>query len=111
LGNDVNAVANFGDYEIEGPPEYTLLYYPYNMDALRSKVLGDPRWDGSTAMIGAVISAQPSLVQYLLDQGARPDIKTKAGWTPLMVAEGVFYANAKKEFPQAAALLRKALGK
>ena len=109
LGNDVNAVANFGDYEIEGPPEYTLLYYPYNMDALRDKVLGDPRWDGSTPLIGAVISAQPSLVQYLLDQGAKPDIRTKAGWTPLSVAEGVFYANAKKEFPQAAALLRKAL--
>jgi ankyrin repeat protein len=111
LGNDVNARANFGDYEIEGPPEYTLLYYPYNMDKLRDKVLGDPRWDGSTPLIGAIISGQASLVQYLIDQGARVDTKTKAGWTPLAVAEGVFFANAKKEYPVAAAIIRKALTK
>ncbi len=110
LGNDVNARANFGDYEMEGTPEYTLLYYPLNMDALRSKVLGDPRWDGSTPLIGAIISGQASLVQYLIDQGARVDTKTKTGWTPLMVAEGVFFANAKKEYPAAAAIIRKAGG-
>jgi uncharacterized protein len=111
LGNDVNAQANFGDYEIEGPPEYTLLYYPYNMDKLRDKVLGDPRWDGSTPLIGAIISGQALLVQYLIDQGARVDTKTKAGWTPLAVAEGVFFANAKKEYPVAADIIRKALAK
>jgi hypothetical protein len=37
------------------------------------------------------------------------DDKTKLGWTPLLVAEGVFFANAKKEFPEAARILRKAL--
>ncbi|MEO5924621.1 MAG: ankyrin repeat domain-containing protein [Bryobacteraceae bacterium] len=109
LGNDVNARANFGDYQMEGTPEYTLLYYPLNLDELRSKVLGDPRWDGSTPLIGAIISGQASLVQYLIDHGARVDTKTKLGWTPLMVAEGVFFANAKKEYPVAAAIIRKAL--
>ena len=29
-------------------------------------------------------------------------------WAPLMMAEGVFFANAKKEYPEAAALLRAA---
>jgi hypothetical protein len=71
--------------------------------------LGDPRWSGSTPLIGAVVSNQPSIVQWLVDHGARVDAKTKLGWTPLLVAEGVFFANAKKEFPQAAAIIRKAL--
>jgi uncharacterized protein len=109
LGNDINAHANFGDYKIEGTPEYTLLYYPLNMDQLVDKVLGDPRWNGSTALHGAVTSGQPSIVQFLLAHGALPDAKNKLGWTPIMLAEGAFYANAKKEFPGEADILRKAL--
>jgi ankyrin repeat protein len=108
LGNDINAVADFGDYKMVGEPEYTLLYYPLNMDELAGKVLGDPRWSGSTALIGAVVSGQASIVQFLIDRGAKVDVKTKLGWTPLMVAEGVFYANAKKEYPVAAAIIKKA---
>jgi uncharacterized protein len=108
-GNDVNAKADFGNYPMTGDPEYTLLYYPHNIDDLLDFGVGDPRWNGSTPLIGAIISDQPSLVQYLLDHGARPDTKTKLGWTPLMVTEGVFFANAKKEYPAAAELIRKAL--
>ncbi len=108
-GNDINAQANFGDYPMTGTTEYTLLYYPLNIDDLLTLGVGDPRWSGSTALIGAVISGQPKIVQYLVDHGAKLDAKTKLGWTPLMVAEGVFFANAKKEYPQAAAILRKAL--
>jgi ankyrin repeat protein len=108
-GNDVNAQANFGDYAMVGEPEYTRLYYPRNIDDLLELGVGDPRWSGSTPLIGAVISGQPSIVQYLLDHGARPEMTTKLGWTPLMVAEGVFFANAKKEYPVAAQLIRKAM--
>ncbi len=108
-GNDVNAQADFGDYQMVGEPEYTRLYYPRNIDDLLELGVGDPRWSGSTPLIGAVISGQPSIVQYLLDRGARPDVKTKLGWTPLTVAEGVFFANAKKEYPVAAQMIRKAL--
>jgi ankyrin repeat protein len=93
---------------MEGTPQYTLLYYPLNMDQLIDKVLGDPRWSGSTALHGAVTSGQPSIVQFLIDHGAKVDAKTKLGWTPMMLAEGAFYANAKKEFPAAAAILVKA---
>jgi ankyrin repeat protein len=106
LGNDINAQAVFGDYPMVGDPQYTLLYYPLNMDELSGKVLGDPRWSGSTALHGAVVSGQAGIVKFLLDRGARPDLKTRTGWTPLMLAEGVFYANAKKEYPAAAELLR-----
>jgi uncharacterized protein len=110
LGNDVNAQADFGNYPMQGETSYTLLYYPLNIDDLLELGVGDPRWSGSTALIGAVVSGQPTIVQFLIDHGARVDAKTKLGWTPLLVAEGVFFANAKKEFPPAAAILRKAMG-
>jgi ankyrin repeat protein len=109
LGNDVNAHADFGSYPMTGETSYTLLYYPLNIDDLLELGVGDPRWSGSTPMIGAVVSDQPSIVQWLVDHGARVDDKTRLGWTPLLVAEGVFFANAKKEFPQAAAIIRKAM--
>ena len=76
------------------------------MDQLSGKVLGDPRWSGSTALHGAVVSGQTAIVKFLLDRGANPAAKTQLGWTPLMLAEGVFFANAKKEYPAAAALLK-----
>jgi ankyrin repeat protein len=79
------------------------------MDELIDKVLGDPRWNGSTALHGSIISGQPSIVQFLVDHGAKIDARNQLGWTPLMMAEGVFLANAKKEFPAAAAILRKAM--
>ncbi len=109
LGNDVNASADFGSYPMTGDTPYTLLYYPHNIDDLLELGVGDPRWSGSTPMIGAVVSNQPSIVQWLVDNGARVNATTKLGWTPLLVAEGVFFANAKKEFPQAAAIIRKAM--
>jgi len=109
LGNDVNAHADFGNYPMTGETSYTLLYYPLNIDDLLELGVGDPRWSGSTPLIGAVVSGQPSIVQWLVDHGARVNEKTRLGWTPLLVAEGVFFANAKKEFPQAAAIIRKAM--
>jgi ankyrin repeat protein len=108
LGNDINAAADFGDYKMDGDPNYLLLYYPLNLSQLQGKVLGDPRWSGSTALHAAVVSNQPGIVQYLVDHGARLDAKTKSGWTPLMLAGGVFFANSKKDYPAAAAILKKA---
>ena len=109
LGNDVNARTNFGDYPMEGEVAYTLLYYPLNIDKLVDLGVGDPRWNGVTPLIGAIMSNQPSIVQYLIDQGADVNVKTPLGWTPLLVAEGVFCCNAKKEFPAAAAIIKKAM--
>ena len=73
--------------------------------------VGDPRWNGSTPLIGAIMSNQPSIVQYLVDQGAdvQREDDARAG-RRCNVAEGVFCCNAKKEFPAAAAIIRKALG-
>ena len=69
--------------------------------------------NGETVMHGAAYQSLPKLVKLLADRKADIKVwnrKNKQGWTPLLVAEGVFFANAKKEFPQAAAIIRKALG-
>jgi hypothetical protein len=109
LGNDINAHTHFGDYPMIGSPEYTLLDYPKNMDDLLNLGVGDPRWDGMTALHGAVMSNQPTLVQFLVDHGAQVDATNRLGWTPLMITKGIFMANSRKEFPAAAVILRKAL--
>ncbi len=108
LGNDINAAADFGNYKMEGDPEYLLLYYPLNNGELKNNIHADPRWSGSTALHAAVVSNQPSLVQYLVDHGANINAKTKSGWTPLMMARGVFFANLGREFPAAEEILKKA---
>ena len=109
LGNDVNAVADFGNYPMTGEPEYTLLYYPHNIDELLDLGVGDPRWDDSTALHGAIISNQPSIVQYLVDAGAQLDARTATGWTPLMMSRGVFLTNTGREFPESETILLTAL--
>jgi len=67
--------------------------------------------DGETALHGAVYrgGAIP-VIQFLIDKGATLDVKNKKGWTPVIVADGVEYTPAVlKRYPEAAALLRKAL--
>jgi len=108
LGNDINAHADFGDYRMEGDPQYLLLYYPLNFAELVDKVQGDPRWSGSTALHAAVVSGQPGIVKYLIERGADVNAKTKLGWTPLDMAGGIFFANARKDYPAAAEILRAA---
>ncbi len=94
-----------------GEPAHTLLYYPHNIDELLDLGVGDPRWDGCTALHGSIIASQPSITQYLIDQGADPEARNDLGWTPLMMARGVFLANASREFPAAEAVLLKALSR
>lgn len=109
LGNDVNARTHFGDYPMTGSPEATLLRYPDNIRDLLDLGVGDMRFDGMTALHGAVICNQPSIVEYLIQNGAQVDAKNRLGWTPLMVANGIYIANNRKDFPAAAAILRKAM--
>jgi ankyrin repeat protein len=111
LGNPINAQTHLGDYPMVGTAESTLQKYPENMDDLLNLGVGDPRWDGMAAIHGAVICNQPSILKYLLDAGAQPDLKNRLGWTPMMIAKGIFMANSKKEFPNAAKILEEALAK
>ena len=108
-GNELDAKADFGDYEMTGDPAYTLLYYPLNIDDLVDLGVGDPRWDGCTALHGSILTGQPSIVRFLVEQGADIDATCDLGWTPLMLARGVFLANAEKVNPEAEAILTEAL--
>ena len=107
VGNDINAVADFGDYPIVGDPIELFISYPKNLEQLPTSALGDMRWSGSTALHGAATSNQQSIIRYLVDNGAKLDARNKLGWTPLMVAEGGQFGATVKEFPDAAALIRK----
>ena len=107
LGNDINAVADFGDFPIVGDPIKLFASYPENLEKLPKEALGDMRWSGSTALHGAATSNQQSLIRYLVENGAKLDARNKLGWTPLMVAEGGQFGATVKEFPDAAALIRK----
>jgi ankyrin repeat protein len=111
LGNKINARTTFGDYKMVGTPESTLLRYPDNFQDLVDLGMGDPRFADMTALHGAVICNQPSIVKYLIDQGAEVNAKNRLGWTPLMMAGGLYIANAHKTSPQSAAILREALAR
>ena len=55
---------------------------------------------------GAAMMGSNLVVQYLVDQGADVHARNALGWTPLMIAEGVFVANTEKAWPETVALLR-----
>ena len=110
LGNDINAQAHLGDFKMTGTSESMLAHYPDNFEEdLANLGVGDPRWDGFSALHGAVICNQPSILQFLVDRGAKVDIQSRLGWTPLTISKGIFMANSKKEFPAAAKILQKAM--
>ena len=83
LGNDVNAIAEYGEVDT-----------------------ADTRFSGSTALHGAAQRGATSIVSYLVENGARLDVKTREGWTPLGVADGIEVGGSFKSNPEAAELLR-----
>ena len=57
-----------------------------------------------------MICNQPSILQYLVDHGAKLDIQEPAGLDAADASrKGIFMANSKKEFPVAAKILKKAM--
>ena len=73
LGNDVDAVMEFGGYRY-----------------------GDTRFNGGTALHGAANRGANSIVQVLVDEGARLDAKTEVGWTPLHIANGAYVGGTER---------------
>ena len=107
LGNDLHAVSDFGGTELVGDGVELLLRHPHNLlelDAQRDR--GDMRWNGCNALHGAAMMGSNLIVQYLVDQGADINARNELGWTPLMIAEGVFVANTEKAWPETVALLQ-----
>ena len=57
---------------------------------------------GETALHGAAYRGAPSIVDYLVEQGAQIDARSAQGWTPWTIANGVFYSLFYKEQPATA---------
>jgi len=103
---NVNGVADFGEFPIEGDGEKLLFAYPDNLEHLPGNAVADVRWTGSTALHGAAIMDQLSIIEFLVEKGARLDARNKLGWTPLMVSQGMLVAANGRWKPRAEALLR-----
>jgi uncharacterized protein len=87
-----------------------------NVDAMEAVLLAyelgsrDVNWvddNGNTAMHGAAMRGANPIVQFLIDKGAKLDVVNKIGWTPLTIAEGVFYPDVFKTEAQTESLLLK----
>jgi ankyrin repeat protein len=62
---------------------------------------------GETAMHGAATGGVNDVVLLLVDHGARLDVKSKDGWTPLSIADGT--RSAFRMWPHTAELIRRLL--
>jgi ankyrin repeat protein len=62
---------------------------------------------GETALHGAAYRGANSIVEYLVSKGARLDARSKQGWAPWTIANGVFYSLFFKEQRATADLLAK----
>lgn len=63
--------------------------------------------NGDTALHGAAMRGADAIVQLLVDKGAKLNVVNKIGWTPWIVADGVFYPNTYNRNLNTAALLLK----
>ena len=63
--------------------------------------------NGYTALHGAAHRGSTDIVKFLVERGAKLDVVNKIGWTPYLIADGVFYPNTYNRRPEAAALLLK----
>jgi ankyrin repeat protein len=65
--------------------------------------------NGETALHGAAyrgIEGPPSLVQFLVANGAKVNAKNKFGWTPLAISEGIYYGGSDTRSDKIAEVLR-----
>ena len=62
---------------------------------------------GETALHGAAYRGANTIVQYLVEKGATIDARSKQGWTPWTIANGVFYSLFFKEQKHTAEFLGK----
>ena len=64
-----------------------------------------------TAGIGniAAVRGVNAVVQFLVDHGGDLNAKNRLGWTPLMLADGMYIGQTEKEQPATAAFIRELL--
>lgn len=63
--------------------------------------------NGDTALHGAAHRGANDMIAFLIDKGAKPDVVNVLGWTPLVIAKGVFYPNTYNRHLATAELLLK----
>jgi ankyrin repeat protein len=63
--------------------------------------------NGYTALHGAAHRGANDIVKFLVEKGAKLDVVNKIGWTPYLIADGVFYPNTYNRRLETAALLLK----
>ena len=61
---------------------------------------------GDTAVHGAVLRDAKELTEFLLDEGAELNHVNECGWTPLTIAQGIFYGNLGRQYPELTPVLR-----
>ena len=61
--------------------------------------------NGDTALHGAAHRGSNDMVQFLVEKGAKLDVPNKLGWTPWIIADGVFYPNTYNRRADTAKLL------
>ena len=64
--------------------------------------------NGYTALHGAAHRGSNDIVRLLVEKGAKLDVVNKLGWTPWIIADGVFYPNTYNRRLDTAALLLEA---
>ncbi len=55
--------------------------------------------NGDTALHGSVLRDATELTLFLIDQGVALNHVNECGWTPLTIAQGIFYGNLGRQFP------------
>ena len=56
--------------------------------------------NGDTALHGSVMRGSKELTSFLIEQGVELNHVNERGWTPLTIAQGVFYGNLGRRFPE-----------
>jgi ankyrin repeat protein len=62
--------------------------------------------NGDTALHGAALRGSNDIAKFLVEKGAKLDVRNYTGWTPLTIAQGVMYPNTFWRSIDTAALLR-----
>ena len=61
--------------------------------------------NGDTALHGSVMRGSKELTSFLIEQGVELNHVNERGWTPLTIAQGVFYGNLGRRFPELETML------
>jgi ankyrin repeat protein len=63
--------------------------------------------NGDTALHGAAHRGADAMVRFLVEKGAKLNVPNRLGWTPWIIADGVFYPNTYNRHIETAELLLK----